>query len=377
MTATHEPERHAPSSISSTAVQNPNYALLERLSRRALRRHALNERERLVAEIVLDFSYAIARPAALIPRQDLFVTLTGISKGNVSTVLGSLEAARILHIIRAEALYTFLPDSSTWKVKSRLASDAHNAAADRAETWLIETARISPEQLHLLPPFPDLTLLLAAEAREEITHRGEPASGRDDQHDASNRGQSAHDRGGDSAINHATHGGDIPEDSEILHRLIAASLEVPESGTVAQHSSRSCGNSTVPESGTCATPHDRTPRNTVPDSGTPINALVETTSPINVINGRCGAGRLMIPRRAPKPKLEAELLSEAGHILGCMDRWGGRWRLAIRYSPVAVREALGNVRLRKASGGKVRDWGAFAFDEFARISGLKPQRKNH
>lgn len=294
-----------------------NFPLLERISRRALRRHALSERERLIAEIVLDFSYAIGRPAALIPRQDIFVTLTGITKGNVSTVLLSLESARILNIIRAESIYTFLPDSSTWRVRSRLTSEAHVAAADRTEVWLVETARIQPEQLHLLPPLPDLDLLLAEDARKALSSsetfnaHSEPLVA-----DAISHGYSAVPRGSDLTARIADSLG-LAVPLQPLNQSDPDIYPVPESGT----SSRYGGNS-----------H--------------LNALNESySSPLNAI--QCAVPDSGTMRRSEN--LEAELLAEITEVVGkpAMEKYGGFWRKLIRQDAIAVRDALSDLKLRR------------------------------
>ena len=342
MTATHEPANHHALSSISSSPETPNYALLERVSRRALRRHALNERERLVAEIVLDFSYAIARPAALIPRQEIFVTLTGISKGNVSACLMALESARILHILRAEALYTFLPDSSTWKVKSRLASDAHVAEADRAEAWLVETAWVTPEQLHLLPPLPDLTLLLAADAREELinNHRGIPATRPGDQPDATSLGLPA-----------------VPQGDELTAR-IAESLQRPVPSP-----SPTASPPLVSDSGTGAT--ESVQRCSRSSGNSPLNALnVSYRLPLNA-NIKCA-----VPESGTRGA-EGELLAEIRDVCGsdAMRQYGGWWRLQARNHPADIREALGDLKLRRLDPHhkRIRNPGAWLRDRYNRI----------
>lgn len=348
-----------------------NFPALERISRRALRRHALTERERLVAEIVLDFSYALEQPAARIPRQDIFVTLTGISKGNVSSTLAALEAARVLHIDRAGGLYTFLPDASTWRVRSRLATAAHVAAADRTEAWLAEAARTAADQLFLLEPLPDLTLLLAADARESMgyldhsaqpgreyqcadSRASEPNHGRESR-GSSTRAEVACSHGGDHqhAATAPEDGGDVADfrDLQDLRRRIAESLdeshfagggesppEVPESGT----SSRYSGNS-------------------------PLNV-----NAVNVISkkSQLNVPFTGVPKSGTDGGTERELLDALRKACGeeAMRLWGGKWRMRIREDAPAVREALGDLKLHMVSGRKIKKSpGHFLTDRYRRI----------
>lgn len=315
-----------------TAVE---FAHKEYLSRRALRRHHLSERERLIAEIIIDYSYALGRDDAYIPKDGIFVQLTGISKGHVSEVLGALDLAGVISIDRRGGRFTFKPDTSMWKVRSRLRSEAHIRAADRVEAWLSEAARVEVEQLHLLRPPPDFDRLMDDESWREAFHRDPIPVGQEYRDD--NQGPTASRPGGDM---------DVAQ----LRAKIAASLA--ETPAVSQ----------VPEKGT-----------SVPDSGTPhlnehldvsysshLNATVNCSVPDS------GTRRL--------PAIERELLAEIRAICGekAMQMYGGWWRLRIREKPVAVREAISDtkIRMRDPHLRPPKNPGGLLRDNFERITGV-------
>ncbi len=316
---------------SDTALE---FAHKEYLSRRALRRHHLSERERLIAEIIIDYSFALGRADAYIPKDGIFCQLTGISKGHVSEVLGALALAGVIRIDRRGGRFSFQPDTSQWKVRSRLRSEAHIRAADRVEAWLSEAARVEVEQLHLLRPPPDFDRLMDEESWSEAFQR-DPIPVGPEYRDGS-QGPTASRPGGDMDV------------AQLNARIAASLAQFP-----------ACPQ--VPEKGT-----------PVPDSGTPhLNEHLDVSysSHLNA------ASNCSVPDSGTrrKPGLERDLLAEIREI--CFSRgkeageeamrvYGGWWRLRIRENAVAVREAISETKLRmrdprlrspKNPGGLLRD----------------------
>jgi DNA-binding transcriptional ArsR family regulator len=86
-----------------------------------LRRHFLNERERLIADWLLDLTMVAGRPAVRVQRLEDIGSLTGMSRGHVSDVLRSLHDMHILHVARKAGWveYSLNPHSESWKCRYR------------------------------------------------------------------------------------------------------------------------------------------------------------------------------------------------------------------------------------------------------------------
>lgn|GEM_PF-5951025 len=395
------------------------YAALDTRARSLLRRHKLGERERLVAEIVLDWSYAKGRPFAQIPQQNYFSLLTGISKGNISQILRSLARANILLIDHAAdplPTYTFNVDAAAWRyVDTRLRDADALARADAIEAHLDRIASTSPEQLHLIEPLPDLARLLADDAREQALHSSTTHTSRHPSSFHTHGGRHAAHPGSRAAGEHP----EIPSGSRPsaepdvtsltdLRRRIADSLgcdippEVPESGTEGHDP---LPGSQTPSSGTAHIKHLDASNSShlmvsskcaaVPDSGTELvgderDRLSQRDSLQGAEVGRpthqpslsplSGASRQAAERvdrgggatpRASGRAGERELLDELAAVLGteAMKTHGGYWRLRIRENRRAVVEALADLRLRLLDRHQppVRNRGGWLRDRYRRI----------
>lgn len=90
---------------------------LARTVRMDLRRYDFKERERLVLETVLDFSFECGRESAVIPKLDDLAEITGISRGNVHACVQALKVIGVLSV--EGTVYRVLPrsDERTWQVR--------------------------------------------------------------------------------------------------------------------------------------------------------------------------------------------------------------------------------------------------------------------
>lgn len=98
-----------------------------------LRRHFLSERERLVADALLEISLGWGLDAVCIPKLDVIGDLTGLNRSHVHGALRGLHDMRILQIDSAEGgltRYAFNTNSENWKVKIRIARATVKAAKD-------------------------------------------------------------------------------------------------------------------------------------------------------------------------------------------------------------------------------------------------------
>lgn len=100
--------------------------------RAELRRHFLSERERLVAEAIMEVSLVYGLPSVLIPKLEVISDLTGIPRPHVHGTLKSLVEMRILTVSDGEGMprYELNGDSDTWKVKVRVARATVRRALD-------------------------------------------------------------------------------------------------------------------------------------------------------------------------------------------------------------------------------------------------------
>jgi hypothetical protein len=150
-----------------------DFAQLERVSRRSLRMYDLTKRERLIAEVIIDYSFGHGRETAVIPELQAFVDLTGLDKGNVSRALELLFARGIVQ--RSGPLdarvYAFIPSAAFWRERKPL-YDMERAIARADELERIsETApafdRRGQKMLPLPADEPGLDEGMAMAARED------------------------------------------------------------------------------------------------------------------------------------------------------------------------------------------------------------------
>ena len=112
---------------------NTSHLALELYLRRELRRHYLSERERLVADALLEISHGWGLEAVCIPKLDLISRLTGLARPHVHGAIKGLFDMKILRVAsKAGGLmrYTFNPNTESWKVKIRCARASVNSAKE-------------------------------------------------------------------------------------------------------------------------------------------------------------------------------------------------------------------------------------------------------
>ena len=334
---------------SPTKPTPEDFAYLERMSRRALRYHELKARQRLICDIIIDYSFALGRLNAYIRTQYHFSLITDISKGNISTIIASLERARVIQTNSSLGLYAINIDFESWSIPSQFRGDEWVRAAHRVEDWLTKAARLDEEQLHLLPPLPNLDALLAEESREELLRQAASQGGGGDFSPntpaVSHRVTAFHDGGERSAT--------------ALQAAIAASMN-QYSLTAAVSNSEP---ENVPKMGTSKVPGLETSH---------LMHLDESYSSHLDESSKCVVPSLGTERR--KPVLERELLGEISRLCGktAMEKYGGYWRIQIRRDPVAVREAIAELKLRLGNprgDGIKKTPGHYLRNKYREISG--------
>lgn len=109
------------------------YRSLGKALRKELRRHFLSERERLVAEWILETSLLWGKRSVNVPTLETFTDLTGITRPHVHTALRSLVEMRIVETREAAhgMSYWINANPETWKVKIRTPRASIQRAIER------------------------------------------------------------------------------------------------------------------------------------------------------------------------------------------------------------------------------------------------------
>lgn len=104
----------------------------ERYLRKELRRHFLSERERILADVILELSFGLGMKTVKVPKLEIFSDLTGIPRPHALSALQSLHEMRIVHIDKKGEVphYTINPNSENWKVKIRVARETTRKAVE-------------------------------------------------------------------------------------------------------------------------------------------------------------------------------------------------------------------------------------------------------
>jgi len=120
-----------------TAEANDGWRKRANILRRELRRHHLSERERHLAEFILDMTFGWARETIVIPQLQCFTDLTGISKSHVSEGIADLHAMRIIRVIteHGKPVYSVREDTDNWKVKPRVSTAAMANSINLVREW--------------------------------------------------------------------------------------------------------------------------------------------------------------------------------------------------------------------------------------------------
>ena len=114
-------------------IEHSKASILVSHLRSELRRHHLNLREVLIAELIIDCSYGWGLRGIRIPVLDDFTDLSGIDRPNVHRTLQSLEDMQIIHRQELDCMimYRIQPDSTLWKVRVRVFSATIARANDK------------------------------------------------------------------------------------------------------------------------------------------------------------------------------------------------------------------------------------------------------
>lgn len=130
-----------------TSDQTTHYDLLNKLGG-----YEFAPRERLIVELILKKSFGLGRTRAYIPRLEVFVVMTRISRGNVSSILRRLIRCLVIEECAAGVYAVRLPVEQ-WKVPVRIQV---TAAICELDVWLNQ----EPSQLEMLPEPPSLSQAL-------------------------------------------------------------------------------------------------------------------------------------------------------------------------------------------------------------------------
>ncbi len=116
---------------------NDGYRQRAATIRRELRRHHLSERERHLAEVILDMSFGWQRDSVIIPQLQCFTDLTGIGRTHVSEGLNDLHLMRIIRVIteKGQPTYAIREDVENWKVKPRVSESAMAGTINLVREW--------------------------------------------------------------------------------------------------------------------------------------------------------------------------------------------------------------------------------------------------
>ncbi|MDP9290954.1 MAG: hypothetical protein M3O82_01160 [Verrucomicrobiota bacterium] len=165
-----------------------DFTALDCHSRHELRSFRIDKRPRAIAEVVLDYSFRIGRPAAHVPSLKCFEVLTNISRGNVHDGLAWLRTARVLDAQSCECLrwrkctrYTFLPDSDHWQAEALLTltrrMEASAIGRELKALNLSEDGDSKQLLLFELPDYHSYTLLdaIAEVSRERVLQSSDEA----------------------------------------------------------------------------------------------------------------------------------------------------------------------------------------------------------
>lgn len=148
-----------------------DFAAIAAQVRHDLCRHQVSEREHVIVDLLLRLSLDIGRPVARLPDKG-FTAVTGISKGNVSTLLDGLVASRMISTSSKSSNessneYRVLPRGAhhEWLVRPRKAvADQERALAYLAAMQTVEQSELIPRDKSLSEAIADLAVETAAVA---------------------------------------------------------------------------------------------------------------------------------------------------------------------------------------------------------------------
>ena len=106
-----------------------DWAKRARIVRREFRRHHLTDRERLMAEVILDLTLGWGRESIAVPDRLAFREITGITESHVSEALNDLHQMRIIRVWKVNGVPNYCiredpdPEGQTpfnWRAKARV-----------------------------------------------------------------------------------------------------------------------------------------------------------------------------------------------------------------------------------------------------------------
>lgn len=113
--------------MSEIELERAKLKRIARTLRREFSRFDLTDRERRVAEMVLDLCTSLGIRSVSIPKLELFASLTGMTKGNVSSTISSLDEIGVITVDHSPGgpRYSVNPSVNDWKLRVRVSRDTY------------------------------------------------------------------------------------------------------------------------------------------------------------------------------------------------------------------------------------------------------------
>lgn len=159
--------------VARASIEHHRYFIRAKRLRRELRRFHLSERERHLAELILDLSFGLRRESIVVPQLQCFTDITGIGKSHVSEGISDLHSMRIIRVItvKGQPQYSIREDSENWQVKPRVSVKTMEASVNLILEWNgLETPS---EPLEALANFKNLPLTQKTD--NSVPESGTPA----------------------------------------------------------------------------------------------------------------------------------------------------------------------------------------------------------
>lgn len=314
-----------------------------RLVLRELRRFNLPERQRLLADWLLELTLGADRETVTIPRLQWLEDLTGLDRAAVSRAIAGLEAARILQVTETEEgrTYRILPDSAMWRERERCPSDRSARGLEAIASFN------SLAQLLIWPPERGLPEALAE------TFLGTVVSSQ-----------------GSRGVVDLTTVGVVESTMGKKSHPDAGGSESPQPEAILAARGEVLSNRQHPPFSPPSTPPLAPFKSYEAHSYEAFKGTVQERSPARA-RGEDAEPQEKAPTSTLGPQWrEQELLGKCLEVLGAdvMQGWGGLWRNRARSSPGKLERVLNAVALDQREGKPIRSPGGYANDLFTRFA---------
>ncbi len=356
-----------------------DFAWAELSARRAIAERDLSKIQRLILEAILDLSFRACWAKAYVPRLDVLVQATKVTRGNVSETLAWLAAQKVIEE-RPPLWYGINVTFSDWSIPTRVKSGVYPR---------------QPE-LELVPPdLQDALRETFVESRGGIfIHQARAPRGGADlatREPGASRLSRVERMEGSLDVRTGPKRGPLPSSSDGIG--VSGGVGMIARSTPAPSPDSSTGPARVREESAFQNPERRVPENGtgvpengtgVPESGTsvPFSGTQKVSSPTPPLSKTLNVERSTLnvkalgkeTRPAPSREEEERLLELIAQFVGSDDmaRSGPFWRAVVRRYPHRIEEAVGEGRYKSQTGTR---WeigpAAWLNNYIARLEGLK------